>query len=250
VQIGIYGSGTTSSSAKIVKKILSDSDIQSFTITPKSKTKQCDCVIVLGGDKGIRNYFHRTFDSSSPVLGINEGESGGFLAQIDLKEFPSYVNRLKKQNYSVEEVPRLGVKIDGKNVFPVLNDVAVFPSKSAMLMEHTLSVNGEEVWHDSSDGIIVATPIGSSAYSMSAGGPVIFQDSTVFEIISVNSLNINRRPIIVSNSSSIEIDDISARLHCEAVLDGLDRYKVNKNVECTQFFPSAKIIRLKKDSTA
>jgi NAD+ kinase len=117
-------------------------------------------------------------------------------------------------------------------------------------MEHTLSVNGEEVWHDSSDGIIVATPIGSSAYSMSAGGPVIFQDSTVFEIISVNSLNINRRPIIVSNSSSIEIDDIAARLHCEAVLDGLDRYKVNKNVECTQFFPSAKIIRLKKDSTA
>ncbi len=250
MQIGIYGSGTTSTSAKIVKKILTDNDIKSFTITPKSKTKQWDCVIVLGGDKGIRNYFHRTFDSSSPVLGINEGESGGFLAQIDLREFPSYVNRLKKQNYSIEEVPRLGVKIDGKNVFPVLNDVAVFPSKSAILMEHTLSVNGEEVWHDSSDGIIVATPIGSSAYSMSAGGPVIFQDSTVFEIISVNSLNINRRPIIVSNSSSIEIDDIAARLHCEAVLDGLDRYKVNKNVECTQFFPSAKIIRLKKDSTA
>lgn len=250
MQIGIYGSGTTSTSAKIVKKILTDNDIKSFTITPKSKTKQWDCVIVLGGDKGIRNYFHRMFDSSSPVLGINEGESGGFLAQIDLREFPSYVNRLKKQNYSIEEVPRLGVKIDGKNVFPVLNDVAVFPSKSAILMEHTLSVNGEEVWHDSSDGIIVATPIGSSAYSMSAGGPVIFQDSTVFEIISVNSLNINRRPIIVSNSSSIEIDDIAARLHCEAVLDGLDRYKVNKNVECTQFFPSAKIIRLKKDSTA
>ncbi|MGD8708611.1 MAG: NAD(+)/NADH kinase [Nitrosopumilaceae archaeon] len=250
MQIGIYGSGTTSTSARIVKKILADNDIKSFTITPKSKTKQCDCVIVLGGDKGIRNYFHRTFDSSSPVLGINEGESGGFLAQIDLKEFPSYVNRLKNQNYSIEEVPRLGVKIDGKNVFPVLNDVAVFSSKSAILMEHTLRVNGEEVWHDSSDGIIVATPIGSSAYSMSAGGPVIFQDSTVFEIISVNSLNINRRPIIVSNSSSIEIDDIAARLHCEAVLDGLDRYKVNKNVECTQFFPSAKIIRLKKDSTA
>ncbi|MFB5607738.1 MAG: NAD(+)/NADH kinase, partial [Candidatus Nitrosomaritimum yanchengensis] len=184
MQIGIYGSGTTSTSAKIVKKILTDNDIKSFTITTKSKTKQCDCVIVLGGDKGIRNYFHRMFDSSSPVLGINEGESGGFLAQIDLREFPSYVNRLKKQNYSIEEVPRLGVKIDGKNVFPVLNDVAVFPSKSAILMEHTLSVNGEEVWHDSSDGIIVATPIGSSAYSMSAGGPVIFQDSTVFEIIS------------------------------------------------------------------
>ena len=102
----------------------------------------------------------------------------------------------------------LGVKIDGKNVYPVLNDVAVFSSKSAMLMEHTLRVNGEEVWHDNSDGIIVSTPIGSSAYSMSAGGPVLFQDSAVFEIISVNSLDVTRRPIIVSNDSSIEIDDI------------------------------------------
>ena len=117
-------------------------------------------------------------------------------------------------------------------------------------MEHTLRVNGEEVWHDNSDGIIVSSPIGSSAYSMSAGGPVLFQDSGVFEIISVNSLDVTRRPIIVSNNSAIEIDDIYARLHCEVVLDGLERYKVNKILECTQYLPPAKIIRLKKDSTA
>src|SRR5210317_1087485 len=220
MQIGIYGSGTTSNSAKTVKKILDDSCIDSFPIS-KSKNKQPDCIIVLGGDKGVRNYFHRTFDATLPILGISEGEASGFLAQIDLKEFASYVSVLKKQKYTIEEVPRLGVKIDGKNVYPVLNDVAVFSSKSAMLMEHTLRVNGEEVWHDNSDGIIVSTPIGSSAYSMSAGGPVLFQDSAVFEIISVNSLDVTRRPIIVSNDSSIEIDDISARLHCEVVLDGL-----------------------------
>ena len=167
-------------------------------------------------------------------------KTSGFLAQIELREFSSYVGILKKQNYTVEEVPRLGVKIDGKNVYPILNDVAVFSSKSAMLMEHTLRVNGEEVWHDNSDGIIVSTPIGSSAYSMSAGGPVLFQDSAVFEIISVNSLDVTRRPIIVSNDSSIEIDDISARLHCEVVLDGLDRYKVNKNSRMYPIFPSCK----------
>jgi len=249
VQIGIYGSGTTESAAKTIKKILEESGINSFTIT-KSKSKQADCIIVLGGDKGVRNYFHRSFDGNSPVLGISEGEASGFLAQIDLREFSSYVKILKKQNYTIEEVPRLGVKIDGKSVYPVLNDVAVFSSKSAILMEHTLRVNGEEVWHDNSDGIIVSTPIGSSAYSMSAGGPVLFQDSAVFEIISVNSLDVTRRPIIVSNDSLIEIEDIYARLHCEVVLDGLERYKVNKIVECTQFLPPAKIIRLKKDSTA
>ena len=250
MQIGIYGSDTTDSAAKIIKKILDDAEIESFAITAKSKVKQADCILVLGGDKGVRNYFHRSFDSTTPVLGISEGESSGFLAQVDLREFPSYVRILKKQNYTVEEVPRLGVKIDGKNVYPVLNDVAVFSSKSAMLMEHTLRVNDEEVWHDNSDGIIVSTPIGSSAYSMSAGGPMLFQDSGVFEIISVNSLDITRRPIIVSNKSSIQISDISARLHCEVVLDGLDRYKVNNIVECTQFLPPAKIIRLKTDSTA
>ncbi len=249
MHIGIYGSGTIDAAAKTIKKILDDNEIKSFTLT-KSNNKQSDCVIVLGGDKGVRNYFHSSFDSTSPVLGISEGEASGFLAQIDLREFSSYINILKKQKYTIEEVPRLGVKIDGKNVYPVLNDVAVFSSKSAMLMEHTLSVNGEEVWHDNSDGIIVSTPIGSSAYSMSVGGPVLFQDSSVFEIISVNSLDVTRRPIIVSNDNSIEIDDISARLHCEVVLDGLDRYKVNKTVECAQFLPPAKIIRLKKDSTA
>ncbi len=249
MQIGIFGSVNTETAAKTIKKILDESGIKSFPIT-KSKSKQVDCVIVLGGDKGVRNYFHKTFDTVSPVLGISEGEASGFLAQIDLREFSSYVNVLKKQKYTIEEVPRLGVKIDGKNVYPVLNDVAVFSSKSAILMEHTLRVNGEEVWHDNSDGIIISTPIGSSAYSMSAGGPVLFQDSEVFEIISVNSLDVTRRPIIVSNESTIEIDDIYARLHCEAVLDGLERYKVNKTVECTKFLPSAKIIRLKKDFTA
>lgn len=249
MQVAIYGSGLSESSIRTIKKILDDADIASFPLL-KSKNKTADAVLVLGGDKGVRNYYHGITESEIPVLGIGEGEASGFLAQVDLREFSTYINRLKKGDYTLEEFPRLGVKIDGKNVYPILNDVAVFSSKSAMLMEHTLRVNGEEVWHDSSDGIIVSTPIGSSAYSMSAGGPVITQDSKVFEIISVNSLNINRRPIIVSNSSSIEIDDISARLHCEAVLDGLDRYKVDKKVECMQFFPSARIIRLKKDSTA
>ena len=207
MRIGIYGSETTDAAAKSIKKILDENKIKSFSIT-KSKNKQADCIIVLGGDKGVRNYFHRTFDSASPVLGISDGESQGFLAQIELREFSTYVKILKNQNYSIEHVPRLGVKIDGKNVYPVLNDVAIFSSKSAILMEHSLRVNGDEVWHDNSDGIIVSTPIGSSAYSMSVGGPVLFQDSAVFEIISVNSLDVTRRPIIVSNNSSIEIDDI------------------------------------------
>ena len=249
MQIGIFDAGLNESAVKSIKNELDNAGIRSFTISSRSTPKTADCIIVLGGDRGVRNYFHGTDDSNIPVLGIGESESSGFLAQIDLKEFSSYLNRLKNQNYKIEEVPRIGVKIDGKNVYPVLNDVAVFTSKSATLMEYTLRVNNEEVWHDSSDGVIISTPIGSSAYFMSAGGPVIFQDSPVFGIISVNSLDVTRRPLIVSNESLIEVDDISSRLYCEAILDGIDRYKVNKTLECKKFNP-AKIIRMKKDSTA
>ena len=250
MQIGIYSVDVSDSTVKSIKKSLENSEIQSFSISHKTKPKSVDCIIVLGGDRGVRNYFRHTIDAVTPVLGIGEAEASGFLAQIELKEFPTYLKRLKKQDFVIDEVTRLGIKIDGKNVYPVLNDIAVFPSKSAMLMEHTLRVDGDDVWHDSSDGIIISTPIGSSAYSMSAGGPVIFQDSPVFGIISVNSLDVTRRPLIVSNESAIEIDDISSRLHCEVVLDGGDRYNVRKIVECTKFTPPAKIIRMKKDSTA
>ena len=100
MKIGIYGSGTSETASKTIRKILTDSNIESFTIT-KSKNMHADCIIVLGGDKGVRNYFHGTFASTSPVLGINEGESSGFLAQIELKEFSSYVKILKKQNFTI-----------------------------------------------------------------------------------------------------------------------------------------------------
>lgn len=249
VKIGIYNSAIAEIPAKKIHGILSDAGIENFPYSPRGR-KEPDCILVLGGDRGVRGYFHNVTDTHIPVMGINEGESGGFLAQIDYKEFGDYVGRLKGSRYNVEEVPRLGVTIDKKTMHPVLNDAAVFPSKSAILMEHTLRVNGKEVWHDSGDGIIVSTPIGSSAYSMSAGGPVIFQESPVFGIISVNSLDVTRRPLIVPNSSSIIIDDISASLHCEVILDGIARHGIKKMLECTISPAPASIIRLKDDSTA
>ena len=250
MRIGIAKTETTELVAKSIKETLSDAGFEVFYFKNSSKVTMADLVIVLGGDRGVRNYFHTALDVDTPVLGISESESNGVLAQIELKELPSYLSRIKNQDYVIEDVPRIGVKIDGKNTYPVLNDVAVFTSKSATLMEHILRVNGEEVWHDSSDGIIISTPIGSSAYSLSAGGPVIFQAANVFGIVSVNSLDITRRPIIVSDNSVIEIDEISSRLHCDVVLDGIDRFKINSNLIATRFTPPARIIRMKADSTA
>lgn len=249
MQIGISGPSQSDIAVKTLKTILDDHGLSSTYVGYKSR-KDIDCILVTGGDRGVRNYFHKTQDPQIPILGVSESESSGFLAQVDLKEFSSYIRRIKKTDFAISEFTRLGVKIDGKPIYPVLNDVAVFPSKSAMLMEHILRVNNEEVWHDSSDGVIISTPIGSSAYSMSAGGPMIFQDSPVFGIVSVNSLDITRRPLIVHDTSLIEVDDVSSRLFCEVVLDGADRFRINNTLECTKIVPSAKIIKMKKDSSA
>ncbi|MEM3143711.1 MAG: NAD(+)/NADH kinase [Candidatus Nitrosotenuis sp.] len=247
--IGIFGPNPTDAAVKSIKSMLDKHGLNSTYVGSKPK-KDLDFIIVTGGDRGVRSYFHKTQDPNIPVLGVSESESSGFLAQVDLKEFSTYVTRMKKGDYAISEFTRIGIKIDGKTTYSVLNDVAVFPSKSAMLMEHILRVNNEEVWHDSSDGVIVSTPLGSSAYSMSAGGPMIFQDSPVFGIVSVNSLDITRRPLIVSDSSLVEIDDVSARLYCEVVLDGVDRLRINNKLECTKSIPPAQIIKMKKDSSA
>ena len=251
MRVGIYGASTAPpASVRRVRDALAESGIETAAVSAKAPRAPVDCIVVMGGDRGVRSYFHSMTEPPAPVLGVTEAESSGFLAQVDVRELGSYAGRLRRGDYEIEQVPRIAVRIDGKAVYPVLNDVAVFPSRSAVLMEHTLRVDGLEVWHDSSDGIILSTPIGSSAYSMSAGGPVIFQESHVFGVISVNSLDVTRRPMIVPDDSEVEVDDVSSRLHCEAVLDGTDRRTVTNSVDCTKSAADARIVRMTARPTA
>ncbi len=232
----------TLESLNVHTQIMKDSEYQT--------ARQVDLVLVAGGDRGILDYFHRVVTDSAPVLGIYETDATGFLAQIDVRDLESAIARLKRTDFSVEEVFRLAVKVDGKSIDPALNDVAIFPSKSATLMEHVLRIDGKDVWHDNSDGIIVATPTGSTAYSMSAGGPMVMQRSHVFLVVSVNSLDNTRRPLVVPNESRLEITDITSRYHCEVVLDGGRRQQIKRTLECFKHEFPARLIRLAGDSSA
>jgi NAD+ kinase len=212
--------------------------------------REVDLVFVAGGDRGILEYFHKVVTDSAPVLGIYETDATGFLAQLEVRDLESATSRLKRGEYSVDEVFRLSVKVDGKQVEPALNDVAVFPSKSATLMEHVLRIDGNDVWHDNSDGVIVSTPTGSTAYSMSAGGPMVLQRSPVFLVVSVNSLDNTRRPLVIPNDSVLEITGITSRYHCETVLDGGRRLQIRNTLECRKHEFPARLVRLAGDSSA
>jgi NAD+ kinase len=205
---------------------------------------------VAGGDRGILDYFHKVVTDSAPVVGIYETDATGFLAQLEVRDLEAATSKLKRGSYSVEEVFRLAVKVDGKPVDPALNDVAVFPSKSATLMEHVLRIDGNDIWHDNSDGVIVSTPTGSTAYSMSAGGPMVLQKSPVFLVVSVNSLDNTRRPLVVPNDSMLEITDITSRYHCEMVLDGGRRMQIKNTLECSRHEFPARLVRMVGDSSS
>lgn len=234
-----------------VKKTLESLNVKTQIMKEDYQTaKEVDLVMVAGGDRGILDYFHKVETDSAPVLGIYETDSTGFLAQIEVRDLESAISRLKRNDYSVDEVFRLAVKVDGKQVDPVLNDVAVFPSKSATLMEHVLRIDGNDIWHDNSDGVIISTPTGSTAYSMSAGGPMVLQKAPVFVVVSVNSLDNTRRPLVVPNDSKLEVTDITSRYHCEVVVDGGRRMQIKKMLECWKHEFPARLVRLAPGSSS
>ncbi|MXY37381.1 MAG: sugar kinase [Cenarchaeum sp. SB0664_bin_35] len=220
-------------------------------IVPGSISDDIGCIIIPGGDKGIRRYFRNPDVPAVPVLGVFEGDMGGFLSQMNSREIKLHIKRLhNSENYNTVKIPRLEVIVDDKDSYIALNDAAVFSAKSAILIEYTLKVNKHEVWHDSGDGIIVSTPMGSTAYSMSTGGPVIFQGADVFGIVPVNSQDVTRRPLVVPSDSRIEVSDIVARIRCEVVIDGADRLKVKENVKYLKFRSPARIIRMEDNTTS
>ncbi|MCY4252401.1 MAG: sugar kinase [Thaumarchaeota archaeon] len=243
MRAGVYGQGGRTTPRSIVAD-LEWAGIDAFAAGPRRQAREADIAVVLGGDRGVRAYFHGRPESEVPVLGLGEGESGGLLASLDVRSLRSHAGRLASGRYTVDAMPRIGVSIDGRRAHPALNDVAVFASRSAMLMEHELRIDGEAVWHDNGDGVIVATPMGSSAYSMSAGGPAIFPGTRAFGIVPVNSLDVTRRPLMVPDTSEISVSGISSKTHCEAVLDGIERLAVRDAVTCTRTPHAANVVRL------
>lgn len=250
VKIAIVESNRRDNSLNLqIKSKLDSVGIESFiTNTESNINSNTDIVFVTGGDRGILNYYHKIETESPPVLGVYESESTGFLARLHIGEIESAVMKLKRGRYHIEDVCRLAIKVDGRPVEPVLNDVAIFPSKSAVLMEHVLRIGGQDVWHDQSDGVIVSTPTGSTAYSMSAGGPMILSNSRVFVVVSVNSMDNTRRPLIVPSDTTIEISNIVSRYHSEVILDGGSRLKIKNHLECSLHKYPARLIRFEESS--
>lgn len=202
--------------------------------------ERCDLIIVVGGDGSLLGVGRDLAHAGVPVLGINRGGLG-FLADISPDQIDTRLPEVLAGQYSVEEhflldacVVRDGVTVGHS---PALNDVVVHLSGMSRMMEFSLWVDGQFVYDQRSDGLIIASPTGSTAYSLSAGGPIMHPALDAIVIVPMFPHTLTSRPLVVRGQSAItvvvgETSNADAQLSCDSQvnLDLLagDEVRINK----------------------
>ena len=157
-----------------------------------------DFVIALGGDGTILKAVHEF--KGTPVLGLNLGGLG-YLAAVGERDFVKALKRLATGEYQISE--RTLLEVNGR--FPALNDVVLVREQSGHSALFDLETDGKVVTRYMADGVIFATPTGSTAYSLAAGGPVLMPDSASFVITPMNPHALGVRPLVVKDTASFRV---------------------------------------------
>ncbi|MEM8908859.1 MAG: NAD(+)/NADH kinase, partial [Bacteroidota bacterium] len=183
-------------------------DVGSFEGYLDFKTRRFDFVITLGGDGTILNAITEVRDSGVPILGINLGRLG-FLADIEKTKIRQALDLLQRGMYTTDPRNLLylesNLPLHGDIKF-ALNDCTLLKrDTSSMIIIHTY-INGAYLNSYWADGIIISTPTGSTGYSLSCGGPIIFPNSGNFVITPVAPHNLNVRPIVISDNSVVSFE--------------------------------------------
>ncbi len=187
--------------------------------------RQCDLVVVVGGDGSLLGVARDLAHTEVKVLGINRGGLG-FLADIAPEQIPDQLGQVLDGEYREEdhflleaEVVRAERPIGSS---PALNDVVVHAGGMARMMEFALQVDGEFVYEQRSDGLIVASPTGSTAYALSAGGPIMHPSLDAIVIVPMFPHTLTSRPLVVRGSSQISVTLGTvgeARVSCDSQVD-------------------------------
>lgn len=161
-----------------------------------------------------------------PVLGV--GSAGfGVLMEVTVAEFEAHVKRLRSGDYWVEPVDRMRCSV-GEREYAALNEAAVVSAQAGQFVRYSLWVDEELVWRDRGDGVIVATPTGSTAYALSAGGPIVLARARVFSCVPICSGD-DHHPIVVTQDARISVTDVTALSGVDMVLDGRERVRIGRN---------------------
>jgi NAD+ kinase len=215
------------------------------------KKIEADVLLIVGSDRVLLKSLLDLGHSDTPILPVASMGQPDFLFDVQTSNFEYIVEDLLNEKWGKEEKKRIVAEIAGRKTPPLLNDIGIFARRSATLLRYSLLIDGEHFWKDGSDGLIIATPTGSTAYALSVGGPVILNTSPVFSIIPVNSVNPARRPLVLPDYMEVEIQDLTSSVAVEAVLDGQLRKKVDsKPIIIRQAKNSATFVKFDSERVA
>ncbi len=216
-----------------------------------------DLVIVVGGDGSLLHAARALVKYNTPVLGVNRGRLG-FLTDITPTEVLFKLDQVLKGDFQLDRRFLLEIEIRSNNetIYDAiaLNDVVLHSGKSVHMIDFELNIDGQYVYRQHSDGLIVSTPTGSTAYSMSAGGPIVDPRTSLLLMTPINAHTRSRNSIILDAEDEISIE-IGARRcerdeQVEVCFDGDHGVKlaVGDRIVVKKAKESAEIIRLSKRS--
>lgn len=200
-------------------------NIHQLTKTPLD---QINFLISMGGDGTILRVIHRLPTLDVPILGINLGALG-FMADVPLSDLYPSLDDLVAGSYSVEErITMIGSREGGKDLFAV-NDMVVHRGRNPSLIDLAIHVDGRYFNTFSADGVIVATPNGSTAYSLASGGPILTPELKAFVLTPISAHTISNRPIVLMPQRSIEIEYLSPYDPIDITYDGFTNDQLKSN---------------------
>ena len=200
---------------------------------------EADLAIVLGGDGSILRAAHQMGQRQLPVIAVNLGKLG-FLADISSDELPKILGELSTGRLQVVEHLMFDCRVirNGKAEFRQmgLNEIAVRTGPPFLLMDIHLYVDSELVTTYSGDGLIISTPVGSTAYSLSAGGPILRKDLEAVVITPLSPHTLTMRPVVDSADRVYEMEVVQPHPETSAVVDGrvLCRLKPGDRIRVTR----------------
>lgn len=176
------------------------------TLSFNEMTGTADLMIIVGGDGSMISAGRKITDVGIPVLGINRGHLG-FLTDLSPKNIRRALYSILKGEYVLEERFLLSTTIKGPKCQQALalNEAVIHGVKTAHMIDFSIFVNNKFMYSQKADGLIVSTPTGSTAYNLSAGGPIIEPSLNVLSLVPMFPHSMNLRPCILSGDSSIKV---------------------------------------------
>lgn len=216
----------------------------SWQLTPidEETRPKINYLLAFGGDGSIIAIAHRYSDLKAPILGVNLGHLG-FMADIPVSTLEASLQDLLDEKFVVEERMMLRGTTGATRTFDGINDIVFHRGKNPSLIELSLAVNGRYLNTYRADGLIIATPNGSTAYSLAAGGPILTPSLSAFVVTPICAHTISTRPIVLSGDSTIDVTGKNQDLPIEVIVDGINNVHLQEEETC-QITKSPKLFRL------